>query len=250
MEWSPSPLIVREPVSSLTHLVTSLFAVYVTLLFWQLTRGDRIKRLSLVCFGVSMVVLYAASGLYHGVNLPHGSPVLEVFRRLDHSAIYLLIAGTYTPVFAVVLTGRRRTFYLTLVWLLAGAGILTKWLFPLTSFAVTAGLYLALGWIGLMPIQDMFRAAGPRGLVWGLGGGLFYTVGAILELAKWPVLVPGFIGYHEVFHLFDMAGTGTHVAMMFLFVVPFSHPAPDVPRPRRQRQCRSRRARRVAVEVT
>jgi hemolysin III len=245
MDLSLSPLTVREPVSSFTHLITSLFAVYVTLLFWRLTRGDLAKRLSLVCFGVSMVVLYAASGLYHLVNLPHGAPVLEFFRRLDHSAIYLLIAGTYTPVFAVVLTGRRRTFFLVLVWLLAGAGILTKWLFPLTSFAVTTGLYLALGWIGLLPVVEIVRAAGIRGLAWGLGGGLFYTVGAILELARWPVPIPGLVGYHEVFHLFDMAGTGLHVAMMFLFVVPFRHRAPGAPRaPRR------RRAPRIPVEVT
>jgi hemolysin III len=245
MDTPLSPLIVREPVSSFTHLLTSLFAVYVTLLFWQLTRGDWTKRLSLLCFGVSMVLLYAASGVFHAVNLPPGSPAFEFFRRLDHSAIYLLIAGTYTPVFAVVLTGRRRTFFLTLVWALAFTGIITKWAFPLTSFAVTAGLYLALGWIGLLPVVELARAGGVRGLMWGLGGGLFYTVGAILELARWPVVIPGVVEWHEVFHLFDMAGTGAHVAMMILIVVPYRRVETvtiRTPRPRRV-------IRRVPVEV-
>jgi hemolysin III len=236
MEVPLSPLTVREPVSSLTHLVASLFGVYVTLLFWRLTRGDRTKRLSLACFGVSMVVLYAASGLYHAVDLPDGSPGLEVFRRLDHSAIYLLIAGTYTPVFAVVLTGRRRAFFLALVWLLAGTGTATKWLFPLTSFAVTAGLYLALGVAGLLPVVELTRAAGPRGLAWGLTGGLFYTVGAVLELARWPVILPGVVAWHEVFHLLDMAGTGTHVAMMLLYVVPYRRREPSAIRAARPRR--------------
>lgn len=228
METPLLPWLVREPVSSFTHLMTSLFGIYVTLLFWRLTRGDLAKRLSLACFGLSMVLLYAASGLYHGVDLPYDSTALEIFRRLDHSAIYLLIAGTYTPVFAVILSGRRRNFFLALVWLLAGTGIATKWLFPLTSFAVTTSLYLTLGWIGLLPVVELARAGGIRGLAYGLGGGLFYTVGAILELARWPVPYPGVVSYHEVFHLFDMAGTATHVAMMFLFIVPFHRAEPEL----------------------
>jgi hemolysin III len=245
MEVPLSPLTVREPVSALTPLVTSLFGVYVTLLFWRLCRGDLTKRLSLACFGVSMVVLYAASGLYHAADLPPGSLGLEVFRRLDHSAIYLLIAGTYTPVFAVVLTGRRRAFFLALVWLLAGAGTATKWLFPLTSFAVTAGLYLALGGAGLLPVVELTRAAGRRGLAWGLGGGLFYAAAAVLELARWPVVLPGVVAWHEVGHLFDMAGTGTHVGMMLLFVVPYRRAEPGAIRVARTR----RMTRRVAVQA-
>jgi hemolysin III len=224
MGVSLSALPLRDPVSSITHLVTSLFAAYVTLLLWRLARGDRTKRLSLAVFGVTAVVLYAASGTYHAILLPADSPTVDVFRRLDHSAIYLLIAGTYTPAFAVLLRGRQRLWLLTTVWLLAVAGIAAKWLWPMPPEALTVGLYLALGWIGVVPMRALLRAVGWEGMAWGLGGGLCYTAGAACELARWPVLVPGVIGWHEIFHVFDMAGTTMHVVFMIRCVIPFRHP--------------------------
>ncbi len=218
------PLYLRDPVSALTHLATSVFAVYVTLLLRRLTRGDRTKCLSLTCFGVCMVVLYAASGLYHAIPLPRSSPTVQVFRRLDHSAIYLLIVGTYTPVVAVLYHGQRRGRYLAVLWLLACAGIAAKWLLPLAPLRLTVALYVALGWVGLLRVGELVGAVGWRGLAWGLGGGLCYTAGALCELARWPVLVPGFFAWHEVFHLCDMAGTAAHVIFMLRFVVPFERP--------------------------
>ena len=215
----------RDPVAALTHIVTSLFGVYVTLLFWRLARGDRTKRLSLACFGVSMVVLYAASGLYHAVLLPYHSPALEVLRRLDHSAIFLLIAGTYTPVFAVLMTGRRRGAYLAAMWLLTCAGIALKWLMPSWSIRWSIAIYLALGWIGLLPLPALWQALGWRGVLWAFVGGLFYTAGAVCELTHWPVLIPGYVAWHEVFHMCDMAGTGAHIVLMLGFVLPYRRPA-------------------------
>jgi hemolysin III len=215
----------RDPVSSLTHLLTSLFGVYVTLLLCRLTREDRAKRLSLAIFGACIVALYAASGVYHAIPLPWSSPTLGIFRRLDHSAIYLLIAGTYTPVFTVLFLGQRRQFYLTLIWLLAGTGIAAKWLLPSTPLRVSVALYLALGWIGVVPVAGLIRAVGWRGMAWGLLGGLFYTAGAVCELTHWPVLIPGVVQWHEVFHLCDMAGTAVHVGFMVRFVVPYEFPA-------------------------
>lgn len=216
----------RDPVSSLTHLVASVFAAYVTLLLCRLARGDRTKRKSLACFGITAVVLYAASGTYHAIRLPLDSPTVEFFRRLDHSAIYLLIAGTYTPVFTVLLRGRQRAWLLTTVWLLAGAGIAAKWLWPIAPEAVSVGLYLALGWLGVVPLRALLRAVGWGGMAWGLGGGVCYTVGAACELARWPVLIPGVIGWHEIFHVCDVAGTALHVVFMIRCVIPFHGPLP------------------------
>jgi hemolysin III len=216
----------RDPVSSMTHLVSSIFAVYLTLLLCRLSRGERTKQLSLACFGATAVVLYAASGTYHAIRLPTDSPTVEIFRRLDHSAIYLLIAGTYTPVFAALLRGSQRAFLLATVWLLAIAGIAAKWLWPIAPEALTVGLYLALGWIGVVPMRALLRAVGWRGMAWGLAGGLCYTAGAACELARWPVLIPGVIGWHEIFHVFDMAGTGFHVVFMIRCVIPFESRAP------------------------
>jgi len=220
-----SELPLRDPVSSLTHLAAAVFAAYVTLLLWRLAGGDRTKRLSLACFGVTAVVLYAASGTYHAIRLPIDSPTIDVLRRLDHSAIYLLIAGTYTPVFAVLLRGRPRVALLTTVWLLAAAGIAAKWLWPIAPDAVSVSLYLALGWLAVVPLRALLRAVGWAGMAWGLAGGLFYTAGAACELARWPVLIPGVIGWHEVFHVCDVAGTALHVVFMIRCVIPFPKPA-------------------------
>jgi len=225
MELPLPYLPLRDPVSSLTHLLTSLCAVYVTLLLRRLTRGDRTKRLSLTCFGICMILLYAASGLYHAIPLPKTTPVVEVFRRLDHSAIYLLIAGTYTPVFAVLLRGRQRGLLLALVWLLACGGIAAKWLLPIAPDGLTVGLYLGLGWLVVVPAAALVRAVGLRGMAWAAAGGLCYTAGAACELARWPVLITGVVGWHEVFHVCDMAGTALHVAFMVRCVVPFNRPS-------------------------
>src|SRR5436305_13981444 len=93
----------RDPVSSLTHLFTAVGGLYIAAILWRLSHGDRGKRLSLGCFTASIIVLYSASGIYHAIPLPKESPIVTLFRRFDHSAIYLLIAGTYTPVFTVLL---------------------------------------------------------------------------------------------------------------------------------------------------
>lgn len=215
----------RDPVSALTHLAAALFATYVALLLWRLAGSDRTRRLSLACFGASMVVLYAVSGTYHAIPLPKTSHTVEVFRRLDHSAIYLLIAGTYTPVFAVLLCGRQRSVLLAVVWLLAAVGIAAKWLLPIGIDGVTIPLYLGLGWLAVVPAAALVRAVGLRAMAWGAAGGLCYTAGALFELARWPVLVPGLVGWHEVLHVCVMAGTALHVVFMVRYVVPFAPPA-------------------------
>lgn len=213
------PFVFRNPVSAGTHLFWCLFGVFATSLLWRLARGDRLRQWSVGCFGLSVVLLYGASGLYHAVR---GGPALIQFcRRLDHSAIYVLIAGTYTPVFVVLLRGRFRAWLLAAVWLLAGMGIACKWLLAAPPYPVTAGLYVALGWLGLVPVRSLVRAVGLRGMAWGLLGGILYTVGAVCDVIQWPVLLPGIIGHHEMLHVLDMGGTLVHVFFVVRYVVPF-----------------------------
>jgi hemolysin III len=210
----------RHPVSSATHLLWSLWGIYAAAILWRLSRGDRLRQLAVGCFGLSLVLLYAASGAYHAV--PASAPqTIAWLKGLDHSLIYVLIAGTYTPVFAVLLTGLWRVSLLVLVWALAAAGIACHWLLPLPPYAVTVGLYLAIGWLGVVPIVPLVRAIGLRGMAVGISGGLLYTVGALCDAVRWPVLYPGIVGSHELFHLFDMGGTGVHVWFILRYVVPF-----------------------------
>jgi hemolysin III len=209
----------RNPVSAGSHLLWFLLGVYLTGLLWRLGRGDRLRQLSVGAFGLSMVLLYAASGAYHAV--PRGAALIECLRKLDHSAIYVLIAGTYTPVFAVLLAGRLRVILLAGVWGLAALGIGAKWLLPFPPYELTVALYIVIGWIGMLPLYPLLRAVGLRGMAWAVAGGLLYTAGGVCDAARWPVLVPGVVGSHEVLHLLDMGGTLTHVFFVVRYVLPF-----------------------------
>ena len=210
----------RDPVSAGTHLLWCVLGLFITALLWRLSRGDRVRQLSTGMFGLSMVLLYGASGAYHAV--PRETPQLMAYLRLlDHSAIYVLIAGTYTPVFAVLLRGRLRVVLLTMIWALAGVGIAAKWLLPWPPYGLTVALYILMGWVGIFPIWQLIRAVGVRGMAWGLLGGLFYTFGGVCDALSWPVLLPGVIGYHEVLHLADMGGTLIHVFFIVRYVLPF-----------------------------
>jgi hemolysin III len=220
-------LVFRNPVSAGTHLLWCLWGIYLTALLWRLTRGDRTRQLSVAIFGLCVCLLYGASGTYHSLRVDPRTDfrvtqrVLDYFRLLDHSAIYLLIAGTYTPVFAVLLRGRLRTVMLALVWGLAAVGIACKWLLTAPPYGVTVGIYIGMGWTGLLPLYYLVKAVGWRAMGIGLLGGVLYTAGGVFDAIRWPVIIPGVIGWHEVLHVLDMGGTLAHVFFIFRYVIPF-----------------------------
>jgi channel protein (hemolysin III family) len=194
-------------------------AVVVTPFLVRFAGSDRGPRLIVLVFGLCMIALYSTSGLYHALRLPPDE--LRVYQRLDMSAIYLMIAGTCTPVAGILLHGRFRAILLTGVWLLALVGIGSLWIRPKPDHAVLVGTYLGMGWLGMAGVWHYWRATGWRGLSWALGGGMLYTLGAVLELARWPILVPGVIGPHELLHFCDMAGTGCHVVFIVNYVLQY-----------------------------
>jgi hemolysin III len=213
----------RNPVSAETHLFMACCAIFATLLMRRLTRGDNLRQTSVTVFGLSMIVLYSASGAYHGLRLPPEE--LRVFQQLDQSAIYLLIAGTYTPIMALLLTGRTRRWLLGGIWAMAAAGIACKWALPRGPHTLTVGIYLGMGWFGMLGFWHYYRAVGWRGMSWALGGAFLYTLGAVIELAKWPVLWPGVVQSHELLHICDMAATACHVVFVVRYVIVY-RPAP------------------------
>jgi hemolysin III len=220
----------REPVSSLTHLATAVFAVYVTLLFTRLTAGEPDKRRSLLVFGLSMIALYTASGVYHAIPGNFYDPTVCFFRRVDVSAIFILIAGSYTPIIAALLSGRRRHAMLWLMWTLAGAGIAIKWAFPRIPHPITVCTFALAALPGLLPLSEYRKAVGWRGLAWAFAGCLCFAVGGVCDVADWPTPIPGLINAHEITHLLDMAGTAAHVIFVIRFIVPYE---PAVPQRRR-----------------
>jgi hemolysin III len=212
----------REPVNAWTHGIWLVVSLPVTLLLWRLCRGNRLKQVGLLVFGMSLAFCYAASMLYHGVCLPSGQ--LDWFARLDFIGVYLLIAGTFTPVALVVLRGRWRVGILGAAWTLAAVGIGLRLAGVEMSRAVSTGLYLAMGWILFAGCSKMARILPFRAVCPAVLGGLLYTVGAVLNHLRWPVLWPDVFSAHELWHLFAMAGTASHCWLMLQVVVPFGLP--------------------------
>jgi hemolysin III len=227
----------RDPVSSASHLLTALWAVYATLILVRFTPPRSAKRWSVVVFGLSMVLLYAASGTFHGVPYTRDAdPVaFRFFQKLDQSAILLLIAGTNTPILVVLLGGRRGTWCLRLMWGLAALGVACLWLLPKAPHWAVVGIYLSMGYLGVVPFVHYYRVVGWRAMNWVWVGAAFYTAGAVCELTEWPVLssAPVRVGYHEILHFCDMAGSLAFFGFVLRVVIPHS-PRPAIDDPDRE----------------
>jgi channel protein (hemolysin III family) len=205
-----------EPVSSLTHLIgAGVFAALGAVLLYR-GRGSGAR---LVCLGVyvfSGVFLLAMSGVYH--LLAFGGGGRAVLERLDHSAIFVLIAGSFTPAHGLLFRGWGRWGPLLFVWIGATAGVVLKAIF-LSAVPEWLGLslYLGLGWVGVISAADMARRFGAAFIGPLVQGGLAYTLGGVLEFLRWPVLAPGVVGSHELMHLLVLAGVGLHWKFVYQF---------------------------------
>jgi hemolysin III len=213
----------RDPVSAGSHYAGFAWALFALVILWRLGRGDRARQVSVAIFGLSMCILYLASGTYHALCLPPEQ--LHFYKMLDHSAIYGLIAGTYTPIFFVLLRGRLRATFLTLMWTMAIAGIIGKWTLPTTYYPMTVGMYITMGAIGLAPIPAIARATGPGGAFWGLFGAVCHGTGGILDVVRWPVFYDGVFGTHELLHVLVLAGTAAHFVFIVRYVIPHGRQA-------------------------
>ena len=198
-----------DPVSSLTHLAgAATFAVLGAFLIAR-GRGDPWRVASLAVFVFSCVLLLSLSGVYH--LLTPGTPARGVLLRLDHAAIFVLIAGSFTPVHAILLHERWQHWVLAGIWGAAIAGLVLKTVY-FDTMPPWLGLlmYLGLGWMGVISTAAIARRFGVRfvlPLVW---GALAYTVGALVDFLRWPVLVADVVGPHEIFHLAVLAGISFH----------------------------------------
>ena len=208
----------REPVSAWTHFLWMWLAIPGTVLLWRRSRGDGLKQASLLIFGLTLILCYLGSTLFHGIRSPQHARMLW---KLDHVGIYLLIAGTYTPAVLVLLEGWWRWSMLGLIWFLAGAGILMRLLASRISPALSTGLYLLMGWSAILCYFELARVITQRGMRLVVLGGILYSIGALINLMHWPKPVLGLFGSHEVMHLFVMSGSLAHFCFMLTQVVPF-----------------------------
>jgi hemolysin III len=210
-----------EPWSSLTHLTGALASLIGTALLVFLTWGDWPKAVPLAIYGASMVVLYATSTLFHGWKLPEERRMW--LNRLDHVVIFLLIAGTYTPIVVTFFPEQWRPWVLGIIWLFAVLGMVYKLVARRIHGLINAGIYPVLSWAGVVPAALAYHSRPflpPGGLGLLLIGGLVYMVGFVVYYFKWPDPWPQTFGHHELWHLFVMGGSLCHFLFMLLFVVP------------------------------
>jgi hemolysin III len=206
---------VREPVNAWSHFVGLVLAAAGTGVLLWLARGTA-QTAAFAVYGGSLVLLYAASTVYHALPLPPDR--LRFLRTLDHIAIYFLIAGTYTPVALVTLHGPPGWALLAAAWAIAVAGIPFKIWWLDAPVWLSTGIYLAMGYMALLAAAPLAAAVSASGLAWLVAGGVAYTIGAIVFSRGRPDPFPGVFGHHEIWHLFVLAGSGCHFAFMLLHV--------------------------------
>jgi len=210
----------REPVNGLTHLGGAIAAA-IGLVVLLIIGWDSVgKIVSLLIYGLSLIGLFASSATYHLADVR--PKIQEILRKVDHSAIYLLIAGTYTPFCINAFTGFWRWGLLSIIWSLAGIGILVK-IFTINAPRwLSTGIYVLMGWLCIAAIGEMLVVLPTFALTWLVTGGIIYTLGALVYITKIMNFWPGKFGYHEVWHIFVLLGALAHFVAVVGVVWPVS----------------------------
>lgn len=211
---------IREPGSAITHFIGMMMAVFaaVPLLIKAHTAPGGISFAAMAVFILSMILLYGASTIYHSINVT--GRLLTVFRKLDHMMIFVLIAGSYTPVCLIVLGGSSGYSLLAFVWGIAAVGMTIKALWVTCPKWFSSVIYIAMGWVCLLVFGELLDTLPLSAFLWLLAGGIFYTAGGVIYALKLPIFNSRHknFGSHEVFHLFVMAGSICHFIFMYRFV--------------------------------
>ncbi len=212
---------IREPGSAITHLIGMILAgiAAVPLLVKAAFDAGRIGVFAMAVFMTSMILLYGASTLYHSVNL--SGKKLKIFRKIDHMMIFVLIAGSYTPVCLLVLEPASGKPLLITVWAIAVIGMLIKAFWVTCPKWFSSILYIAMGWVCLSVFGELLSTLSAAAFGWLLAGGILYTVGGViyaLKLSLFNRIHPNF-GSHEIFHLFVIGGSICHFICMYQYIL-------------------------------
>lgn len=217
--------ILYEPMSTLTHLLGVLASLIGLIILIYFTWNQPGKLFSVIVYGVSMVLLYGASTLFHGAKVSDAKRMW--LNRLDHMAIFLLIAGTYTPIVYSLATGTLRWVLLASIWLIVAACMAFKLFSPRIHGFYNAIIYVVLSWGSAIPLLlffDLTTLIPLNGWSWLLLGGLIYSMGFITYYFQRPDPWPGVFGHHEVWHLFVLGGSFCHFLFILWYVVPLPLP--------------------------
>lgn len=208
----------KEPVNTLTHFIPFVAAIVGLLFIILWTKSDLSKLITMTLYGFSVIILFGASSLYHWIKTTPSKEL--ILRKIDHIAIYFFIAGTYTPVLYFGLSGAWKWSMLISVWTLAVIGMILKIWFINIPRHISTTFYLSLGWLALVPFLQLINNLPLGAIILMIVGGVAYTVGAVIYATKWLNLFPNRFGFHEIFHLFVLAGSASHFAMMVIYIIP------------------------------
>ena len=213
---------IREPGSAITHFIAMMMAVFAAtplLIKAALSSDGKITLLALGIFCISMILLYGASATYHSLNI--SGKALRIFRKIDHMMIFVLIAGSYTPVCLIILGGKLGYTLLSVVWGIALFGMILKACWVTCPKWFSSVIYIAMGWVCLGVFGTLWNVLPHAAFGWLLAGGIIYTIGGVIYALKLPIFngKHKFFGSHEIFHLFVMGGSICHFIFMYGYVI-------------------------------
>ncbi|MBG9443577.1 PAQR family membrane homeostasis protein TrhA [Cytobacillus firmus] len=211
---------IREPINGLTHLagaILSFAGLLAMVIKASLTTSSPIAITAVAIFGISLMLLYSASATYHMVIAK--DKVIAFLRKLDHSMIYVLIAGSYTPFCLITLNGVTGWVLFGIVTAVALSGILFKMIWFNCPRWLSTALYIAMGWIIVFAFSPLSESLSSAGVLLLLLGGILYTIGGVIYAFKPKFLEFNHMGFHEIFHIFIMMGSMAHFLCVFMFVL-------------------------------
>jgi hemolysin III len=202
-----------------SHAVAAVASIVFTVFLCWFSRNDILRLISMFIFGLSMIELYTISAVYHIVTWSVAKR--RVLRALDHANIFVLIAGTYTPLCFNILTGWIRPTILLVIWLLALLGVSMSLFSLRLPRWVSTALYIGMGWVVVLALPALLAALPWFAVATLILGGVLYTIGAVIYARKKPDPFPRIWGYHEIFHLFVIAGSIAFAAFVYIWALPF-----------------------------
>ncbi len=211
--------IFREPINTISHMAGALGSVVALTLMvvFAALKADVWHIVSFAIFGTTLILMYTASFLYHGLRV--SDKALLVFKRIDHIMIFMVIAGSYTPICLVPLRGPWGWSIFGTVWGMALSGIVLKIFFIHVPRWVSTLIYLIMGWLCVIAIYPLVKTLDPICLFWLGLGGLFYSFGALVYTIKKPDPFPAVFGFHEIWHLFVLSGSACHFWLAFKYLM-------------------------------
>ncbi|MEH6986477.1 PAQR family membrane homeostasis protein TrhA [Cytobacillus firmus] len=211
---------IREPINGLTHLagaILSFAGLLAMVIKASLTTSSPIAITAVAIFGISLMLLYSASATYHMVIAK--DKVIAFLRKLDHSMIYVLIAGSYTPFCLITLNGVTGWVLFAIVTTVALSGILFKMIWFNCPRWLSTALYIAMGWIIVFAFSPLSESLSSAGVLLLLLGGILYTIGGVIYAVKPKFLEFNHMGFHEIFHIFIIMGSMAHFLCVFMYVI-------------------------------